>query len=565
MATTTYHFDFMLGQDRAFVVPAEALSSAGIADGFQRAMRERRGIPQGWIDLFSAAFALYWERAAALAERSPQFWLPPRVQNVCVVGPDEPARPFSQAFYRASWTMHESDFDPDASDVEFAAYLFMHQERMAQTQQILAAFVQNLPYWLERSDEEVARFQRAAAASARPDSPTFGALADSLAMVRTLHDAVLKPPVLTTNEQLMQVPPTSLIASQGQIASLQAMGAKIGKAAEATIAAFGKRFVSAEGGGFDLLRQWLDDTQPNVLVTAKPDEILWAPVGDADSGRFREIAGGISRPIAESMIADLKVIDDCTQRFLGSLRRREELPAAHDEMEQQGLSYIHVGRNLVAYSLTDPIGNRLAGPTPTYDRLMLAARTIHEWCHQAVDAGWVCVPDSKSDEFASLNSELAQLFEAIVSEAPAQIMSIARPDLGELSRASGAVGRALADYAQSRMPDFQANLLAQRYLRQSEREAYVRNNVYCLIGVYPPAQVFRQLARYAYEYQYLRFSSVENKDGYFRSTTWFEHQYVASGIVSAARVERLFALMAQICDAYAIDDTAFNFQAALQH
>lgn len=559
MTTTQSINEFMLGQSRAFVIPGEVLSSKGISDAFQSAMQGERGISTEWIELFNEAFALYWERTADLARRAPRFWLPPRVQNVLIAGPDEPALPFAQPFYRASWTMYASDFDPEHSDVEFATYLFLHQERMAQTQQILAAFVQNLPYWLDRMMQEVRDFQAAAKRATRPDAAAFCELADALPMVRTLHDSVLRPPTKKTRGPLMEVPPTSLLATQPELASLQSLGSNIGRAVEGTMAAFAARYRSTTTDGFEALRAWLEEARPDVIVTAKPNEILWSPDGNADAIAFREVAGRISPEVSESIRADLGVIGECTRRFLDSLREPEALPPVHEDMEQQGLSYLHIERNLVAYSLTDPVGNRLGAPTPTYDRLMLAARTIHEWGHQAVDAGWVPVPEEKADTFASLNSDLVRLFDEIVSNAPAEIMAVARADLGALSRASGEVGRALSAYAQSRMPDFQANLLSQHYLARPEAEAYVRNNVYCLNGVYPPAQLFRQLARYAYEYQYLRFSDMDDRDGYFRGSTWFDRQFIDAGVVSGEQARALFELLGAICDCYCVDEAAFRF------
>ncbi|MCA9256406.1 MAG: hypothetical protein KDA33_12250 [Phycisphaerales bacterium] len=551
--------DFLLGQERAFVIPAEALGSEGMSPSFRAAVCDVRNVSTDWLDMFDAAFAAYWARATDLATRSPRFWLPPRVQNVLIAGPDEPAPPFSQPFYRASWTMYASDFDPESSNTEFAAYLFLHQERMAQTQQILSAFVQNLSYWLTRSDRDVALFRAGATRSGRPDAATFVALADAMDVIRKLYDLDLRRPAAKGGKPLLGIPPTGLAATHSQIEKLQSMGQRIGAAAEGAIAAFGKRYVAGAAGGFDALRRWLEEARPNVLVVGRPNEILWAPTGDGDEAAFREIAGSISEPVAEGLMADLRVVGACTSRFLASLRRPDELPAAHDEMEQRGLSYIHVKRNLVAYSLTDSEGRRLSAPSPTYDRLMLAARTIHEWGHQAVDGGWVPVSSERRDAFASLNAELAVLFEEIVNHAPSAVMAGARADLGALSQATGAIGRALADYAQSRMPDFQANLLSQRYLTRSQAEAYVRNNVYCLNGVMPPAQVFRQLARYAYEYQYLRFSDMADRYGYFRTTTWFDRRFIASGVVTASRVESLFALMSAICDCYHVDEAAFDF------
>ena len=77
--------------------------------------------------------------------------------------------------------------------------------------------------------------------------------------------------------------------------------------------------------------------------------------------------------------------------------------------------------------------------------------------------------------------------------------------------AGASAGAALARTLLTRMPDYQANLLAARFWTGDEAEAYVRHNVRTLRGHYEPGQTWRMLVRYLYECQYLRFSAVADR------------------------------------------------------
>jgi hypothetical protein len=65
-----------------------------------------------------------------------------------------------------------------------------------------------------------------------------------------------------------------------------------------------------------------------------------------------------------------------------------------------------------------------------------------------------------------------------------------------------------------------------------------------------------RLARHSYEVQYLRFSLMEDWRGYFFGSTWFDRNFVDTGLVTRARVEEAFATVASICSCYAIDESA---------
>lgn len=82
------------------------------------------------------------------------------------------------------------------------------------------------------------------------------------------------------------------------------------------------------------------------------------------------------------------------------------------------------------------------------------------------------------------------------------------PGAGRAARARRLRVAALTRLLLTRMPDYQANLIARRFLSVAEHETYVRHNVRTLRAQYPPARLWRMLIRYLYEYQYLGFSAV---------------------------------------------------------
>ena len=115
-------------------------------------------------------------------------------------------------------------------------------------------------------------------------------------------------------------------------------------------------------------------------------------------------------------------------------------------------------------------------------------------------------------------------------------------------------GAALVRSLLSRLPDYQANLLACRFLDPTERETYVRHNVRDLRCRYPPAQLWRMLARYLYEYQYLGFSAVPDARRFFLSGTWFAADFFAGAALEEHRFDELCARVAAICRAHRIDE-----------
>jgi hypothetical protein len=135
-------------------------------------------------------------------------------------------------------------------------------------------------------------------------------------------------------------------------------------------------------------------------------------------------------------------------------------------------------------------------------------------------------------------------------------------DGAELS-AERPLGRALVGVIRSRLPDYRANLVAHRLLRAPECETYVRQNVRALRHEYPPGRRWRLLVRYLFEYQYLRpalgMSAVPDPAEFFVTSTWFDRDFFATGILDPARFAALADGVGRLCAGYAIDSAKLRF------
>ena len=85
----------------------------------------------------------------------------------------------------------------------------------------------------------------------------------------------------------------------------------------------------------------------------------------------------------------------------------------------------------------------------------------------------------------------------------------------------------------------------------------MRQNVRTLRADTSAATLWRTLARYLYELQYLRFSAVEDRRAFFLRSTWFDGDFLASSVLDGARFDALAAAVASICDCYAVDESRF--------
>ncbi len=541
--------DYYFGDPRLVLIPIEQLTPDGMSAAFAAAVAGARGWNAERVALFDAAFARYWSRTADLARRT-RTWSPPRLRHVAVLERPLDVHPYAPLLNTTAWTLYADDLAPDGSDAEFVAYLLAHGDRMARLGEVTAAALHNAAWWCARSDDECAAFAAAAARSQRPDGDAFRLLAAALPWLRRLGHASLQPlhaPHRVIPDTELQVPrelegePPRLVHGWTAVAR--------GAAAAWALAWHGGDPVAVSA-----LLDWLAVDTPPLLITARGDRIVWDPDIPTRLGPLRSELKRAGAAALRDMDADLRVVADHTRRFLAALADPAGLAPVSDA-EQGGYVYMHRTRGLLAYNLDEPHVGRRDGPAIPFARAMLGARAAHEWAHRAVDAGWVPAGDGDAARLTAL----AALLDAAIAAAPQRVRAATAADLAALA-ANGSAGAALARVLLSRMPDFQSNLLAQRFVSAAERETYVRQNVRTLRPEYPPAKRWRMLVRYLYELQYLRFSAVTEPRTYLLRSTWADADLIDSGFVDDAGFDALAAAVAALCDGYAVDERHFASQ-----
>lgn len=545
---------FFFDHDGLFVIPIEHLSPTGMSTELRSALAER-GREVAWLDLFDEAFALYWKRASELYEEAPATWFPPRRQHVAIVTEPDRVRPYSQPLKRSSWLFYESDFSPETSGAELGCYLFFHTERYGLSGNILAAAVHNLAYFLVREPDEIAAFADQASRSTRPDAACLRALAEAQPWIRRLHHTELKPPALVVDEQVGKLDAADLLVPMSLQGNVKALATAFKQDAQQVVAAYYRRYAPRAGDGThaQTVTAWLEDERPSVLVTTKGGSILWDPERPDDLAAMAFALDGIAAAPAESLRGDLKVISDRTRRFLDALADGDTLPKPHD-LDQEAGTYIHQSRRLIAYDLHHPTMNRLKEPSPPFERWMLAARTIHEWGHLAVDAGVVRVPQERLADFAEAQGRAREALDAVIADAAPPLRDVAQREAAMLGGDS--VAEALFATLMGRMEDYRANVLARRFLSAEEMETYARANV---VSLAQEAHVgpWLKLVRHAYEFQYLRLGGLDDPFEYFTESLWFHQHFADAGVVSADRARVLFDAVAAVCACYRIDEEAF--------
>lgn len=545
--------DFCFADPRAVVVPIEHLAPAGVDAAFAAALRERAGWTASQVDLLNQAFARYWARTASLA-RSSAAWAPPRLRHIAVVAEPLSVHPFAQLLNTSAWTLYACDLDPARSDAEFVAYLLAHGDRTAISGEVTQAALHTAAWWLERSEAECSAFAAAAARSARPDGAAFAALAAALPWLRQLGYAMLRP--VSAGEHRL-IPGSGLLVPTSLTAEPPALVERWAVAARAALHAYEARWRAPDLAAVDALLDWLAAQAPPLLVLARGGRVLWDPDVPTRAGALRAELKRTAGAAVRDIQRDLQVVDRQSRRFRAALAAPQALPPVAAELEPRGYVFLHP-RRLLAYNLDEPGIDRRGGPALPYARAMLGARAAHEWAHLAVDAGWVPCRDASAQRAAV--DHLGALLDATIAAAPSVIRRDTADDLAALvaSERAATPGGALAAVLLRRMADFQANLLAQRFLDRLEIETYVRHNLRTLRPEYPPPKRWRMLTRYLYEYQYLRFSQVADPRTFFLRSTWFDADFLATGVLDEARLDALLAAVGAICDCYAVDERRFG-------
>jgi hypothetical protein len=520
---------------------------------FAALVSERRGWSPGRIALFDAAFARYFARSAALARRT-RTWVAPRIRHVAVVADPQAVRPYVQLLNTSAWMLYECDVDPALSDAELVAFLLVLGDRMAVDREVTTAAVRTAAWWLERSDAECRRFAEAAARSPRPDAPGLRAVAAATGWLRQLRHERLRPPRVVSPHR--PIPGTGLLVPRALEAEPPALVACWTAAARRAVGAYHAAWRATDAAAVRALSDWLAGEAPSLLVTGAGGTILWDPEVPERLGPLRAALRAAAGVAVASIHADLQVVDAHSRAFHAALVDPQALPPPPPSTQERGYSYLHRSRRLIAYNLHEPGLERLEGPPLPYARAMLGARTAHEWGHLAAAAGWVArrVPPER---FAELRAAFAVQLDAAITAAPAAVRRTTARELAAASPGTGLVRLFLR-----RIPDYQANLVARRFMSDAERETYARHNVRSLRDEYAPADLWRMLVRYLFEYQYLgpalAFTAVEDPRRYFLRSTWFAEDFLATGILDEARFAALAAAAARLCGCYAVDETRFR-------
>jgi hypothetical protein len=545
--------EYYLADARLVLVPIEHLAPSGMSREFADLLRDRRGWSSAQIDLFDRSFRTYWQRSSSLARRT-RTWMPPRLRHVGVVTEPGTVRPYVQLLNTSAWLLYASDFDPERSDPEFTSYLFAHGDRMALTGEVTLAALHDAAWWLERSDEECAAFAAASARSPRPDAAGYLALASALPWLRRLRHEDLDPPLVVSPHRA--IPGTGLLVPQALEREPRALVDAWSVAATGAIESYRRSWRAAPGAAIAQVRDWLAVAAPPLLVTAERGRVVWDPEQPALVEALGTVLDRGDATAVASIEEDLRTIARHTRAFLDALVEPAALPMPALEIDQGGYSWLHRTRRLIAYEVDESGMERLCGPALPYARAMLGARTVHEWAHLAVDAGWVpCV--AGPGELAARQAGLAEILERVIAAAPAVIRTLTMRDLAEVGGGESPA-QALAHLFLARMPDYQANLLAQRFLDRGEIETYTRHNIRTLRFTYPPPQLFRMLIRYLFEMQYLGFSEVAERDRFFVRSTWFDADFFATGVLDVPAFSALARAAAAICACYAVDETRFR-------
>jgi hypothetical protein len=565
---------FYLSDPRVVVIPPEHLSPSGMSRDHARLLAECGGWSAERVALFDGAFSLYWERTAALARRT-RGWAPPRLRHVVVVGDPLAVRPYAQLLNTTGWTLYECDLDPERSSFEFLAYLLVQGDRMALLGEVTMAAVHNAAYWFERGATERAAFATAAERSTRPDAAAFGALARATEWLRLLAHETLRPPPAADGHR--PVPGTGLLVPARLEKEPPALVGVWDDVARGALAAFRDRWRRPDRRAVAELGDWLAAAKPPLLVTARGPRVVWDPERSESLGPLCAVLRQASGAAVRDVGADLRAIADATRAFLDATVAPDELRAVAADMDRGGYTFLDPARRFLVYDLDAPELERLKAPSLPFARAMLGARALHEWAHLGAAAGWV--PRTLGDaDTARLLGELADALDASLAHAPSEVRRRTAEDLRQLLDADRAArplaerddrrlvsgssaGAALARTLLTRMPDYQANLLAARFWSDEQAEVYVRHNVRTLRGHYEPGRVWRMLVRYLYEYQYLRFSAVGDARRYFLSSTWFDADFIETRILDEGDFDRLASLVAALCSAYAVDETRFHFAA----
>ena len=539
--------DYCSSQPGVILVPIEVLSARGLDATAAEAYVDRAILTRAECERIDTMIRKYCERAAKLG-RASRNWFPPRVQHLCFVTNGTTTRPYFQPFHASSWLLYREDLGAETSSLEFGIFLLFQAERQYLQQQIGASLLTNLPYLLILNDAQVEDFVAGCRRSTRPDADGYRALADALPAVRQMHHDPFRRPTTPMPDAACLA--NGLVVTPEQQRQLDALHSRWMQSVESVVSAHRSSVHSPSADAGAMLIDWLESEAPHLVLAGNEGELLWQGPGTG-SNALSGLLARLSPEAERSILADLNVIDRKSRRFLASLSSPEQLAKPASWMTEGGLSFIHGETLRIGYSLTDD-PDRLWQVSPPYERLMLAARTIHEWGHQAAESGWVRVDPERGDERARHEARLVECLDRIVDRLPGSL----KPALMASLRTDASVptpGHYLFDGLMKRIDDYMANFVARHFLTAEEMDTYVRNNVGSRVLDYAPEQALTHLLRMGYEYQYLGLSSIAEARPWFLKSTWFESLFVETGIVTVEAFFDLVKCISDLCDDYSID------------
>ena len=543
---------FFLPDDDAFLIGVEHLSPRGIEPAFAGELVAAGRVDAGWVACFDQAFQRAHARAGQLWAKGKRYAFPPRLNNVVVVAEATRAHPYTRTLSWSAWTVYRDDFDLERSSVELATQLLLQAERLNVSSEgdVAQAFVANLAFLFGLSEAARADLAAGCARTQRPDAAAWRALGQALPWLERVHHSALKPLRQDPGEPCATSEESGLIVPQSQLPRLGALAEACGRAAQTSVRAHYDR-LGGDGSAGEELLEWLAAAAPELALVDHAGGLLWDYTRPGELDALRPRLANLGAATGAALRADLERVHERSRRFLDAVADPAALPHVSEEVVQEGGTYLHARLDRIAFDLEQQsTWLPLREPTPPCQRLLLAARVVHEFGHLADEAGLIGIMPGREAEHAAALEGWAEEFGRLFASFPPPLQERAREQIPPGPGQD--MGQALVDYTFTRFPDFPANLVMQAFVEPAELEAYVRVNARShreeKLG---PTEL---LSRYVHEYQYVRLSRiVADPFAYFLEVTAVERLFCDTGLLERDDLQRLFASLARVCDCYGFD------------
>ena len=543
---------FVLGDERAFVVPAESLTHKGLDAACADLLLGSGRINAAQLQCLVRGFEIYWQRCRDLYARAPRSWFAPRQTNLVIFERAQGAPPYYEPFLGTSSMLYMSDLE---THPEYVAALLVHMERLALIHLVPATVAYNLSYWFDRDAESRSHFAAAARSAQRPDAAAFIALAEAFDWIDELLHDPLRPPGESVTEPCIHIEGADLYVPKRLREPFMALGQSAEAAVRAAMMESAPAVAVSVGarGAVDDLCDWLVEARAHLIVHGPHGGTLWTPDHD-DPIRVRRMLAEASEEAVVSIHGDLRIVDERSRQFLGRVGDVEALPKHCAVLETGGGAYVDAARRAVVYELQQPAFDARAVVGPPYHRLLLGARVMHEWGHVAHTAKLIRIADERRSDYAEARSEFGEVFLRVVRSVPAALQDVVSEELQSIEPRSAELPKALARMPLQRVGDYLANLLCARLIPGEEMQAYVRTNVRHHLD--EDLGLVSALSRYVYEIQYLGLVGLPRS--YFYRTSRFADHFIATGILREQEVETLFDAMGRVLACYSIDESRLS-------